>query len=229
MLKKSIATCSLALLLLLTSSCFDVLEEVNLNKDGSGSMVLTVNMSKSKTKLASIMLLDSVNGYKIPSRDDIDLALNDAVAHLKKSNGISNIKTTKDFDNYIFSISCDFKDIESLNGITAELISKQNQKGKTKFNTKNFGYLPNSKIFERRFTYDPSIKKSFDYLENENKKVFEDAGFIAIYRFNDQKVQSVSNTLSRVAPSKKAVMLKIDAMSFIKGEKTIQNTIQLSN
>lgn len=229
MLKNYLTYFTLFFLLILNSSCFDILEEINLNKNGSGTMVFTVNMSKSKTKLASIMMLDSVNGYKVPSEDDIELALSDAIAHLKKSKGITNIKTTKDFDNYIFSISCDFQDIASLNGITSELINKQNQREKTNFNTKNFGYEPIKQVFERKFKYDASIKKSFDYLKKEDRQVFEDAGFTAIYRFKDQEVKAVSNKLAKVAPSKKAVLLKVDAMAFIQGEKTIQNTIKLSN
>ena len=36
--------------LVLNSSCFDILEEINLKKDGSGTMLMTINMSKSKTK-----------------------------------------------------------------------------------------------------------------------------------------------------------------------------------
>ncbi|KAG1647941.1 hypothetical protein GQR58_030216 [Nymphon striatum] len=80
-------------------------------------------MSKSKTKLASLMLLDSINGYKVPSEDDINEVLKDALLHLEKSEGISNIKQTKDFKNYIFTIACDFKNIESING-AQELISK---------------------------------------------------------------------------------------------------------
>nr|BFF39643.1 hypothetical protein BACY1_14480 [Tenacibaculum mesophilum] len=54
--------------ILLFTSCFEFVEEVSFNKDGSGSAVLTINLSKSKTKLASIMLLDSINGYKVPSK-----------------------------------------------------------------------------------------------------------------------------------------------------------------
>lgn len=228
MIKKTSTFIFLCLLLVLNSSCFDVLEEINLNKDGSGTMVFTVNMSKSKTKLASIMLLDSINGRKVPSQDDIETGIRDVIAHLKKSKGISNIKHSKDFENYIFSISCDFENVNSLNGITSEFIRQQNKRENTDFNTSNFGYDKNAMVFERRFKYDSNLKKSFNYLKKEDKQVFEDANFIAIYRFKNY-VENTSNKLAKVAPSKKAVMLKVDAMSFIFGEKTIQNKIQLSN
>ena len=82
-------------------------------------------------------------------------------------------------------------------------------------------------MFERKFKYDAQMKKSFDYLKKEDRKIFDDASFVGIYRFKES-VKDVSNKLAKVAPSKKAVMLKIDAMSLIHGEKTIQNKIQLS-
>ena len=218
-----ILVCSITL----CTSCFDILEEINLNADGSGSVLVTFNMSKSKTKLASIMLLDSVNGYKVPTEDDINEVFKDAVRHLEKSEGISNIKQTKDFKNYIFTIACDFKNIESINGIFKELILEQNKKGKTNFSTTNFGYSTSSKTFQRYFTYDDSMKKSFYHLNNEDRKIFKDASFTSIYRF-DNSVESVSNTNSKIAPNKKAVMLRLDAMALILGEKTIKNTIELS-
>lgn len=228
MLKKIVSFSLLLFSVLLCTSCFDILEEISLKADGSGSVLLTVNMSKSRTKLASIMLLDSVNGYKVPSEDDINESLKDVISHLEKTEGITNIKQTKDFDNYIFSVSCDFKNIASLNGITKDLIRKQNTTGKTNFNTTNFSYDSNSNVFERHFRYDQSIKKSFYYLKKEDRKVFNDASFVSIYRF-ENTVKTVSNSSSKISPNKKAVMLKLNAMSLILGEKSIQNKIQLNN
>ena len=225
--KRTFRYFSLMLCISLCTSCFDILEEINLNADGSGSVLVTFNMSKSKTKLASLMLLDSINGYKVPSEDDINEVLKDALLHLEKSEGISNIKQTKDFKNYIFTIACDFKNIESINGIFKDLIQEQNRKENTNFSTANFSYSKPSKTFERHFNYEDSMKKSFYHLNKEDRKIFQDASFTSIYRF-ETAVEKVSNSNAKIAPSKKAVMLRLDAMSLILGENTIQNTIQLS-
>ena len=74
--------------LLLLSSCFQVVEEVTLKNDGTGEMQLTVNFSQSRSKLASIMLMDSLNGYKIPSEKDIQQFMNETVDYLNKSKGM---------------------------------------------------------------------------------------------------------------------------------------------
>ncbi|QWX83512.1 hypothetical protein H0I23_13790 [Cellulophaga sp. HaHaR_3_176] len=228
MIKKISQYTFLFLSLTLCTGCFEILEEINLNSDGSGTMLVTFNMSKSKTKLASIMLLDSVNGRKVPSKDDIELALKDAENHLKTIKGITNIKKTTDYENYIFSISCSFDKVTSLDAVFQDLIRQQNKKEQTKFNTTNFSYNSTDNNFERHFSYDDKIKKTFYRLNGEDRKIFKEASYTSIYRFKNE-VKAVSNVNARVSPNKKAVLLKIDAMSLILGEKSVSNRIQLSN
>jgi hypothetical protein len=71
------------ILIPILSSCFEVIEEIAIKNDGTGDVVLTINLSQSKTKVASVMLLDSVQGYKVPSKQKIQQELNEAVAYLK--------------------------------------------------------------------------------------------------------------------------------------------------
>ena len=44
------------------SSCFQIIEEITMRNDGTGDVLLTINLSQSKTKVATVMLLDSVQG-----------------------------------------------------------------------------------------------------------------------------------------------------------------------
>lgn len=217
----------LFLSLTLCTSCFEILEEISLNADGSGKMLVTFNLSKSKSKIASIMLLDSVNGYKVPSKKDIGVALKEAKNHLKTINGISNINTTTDYDNYIFTIACDFSSTVNLDAVFKDLISKHNKKSKTNFNTTNFSFNTVANSFKRSFSYDDSIKRNFYKLNSEDRKIFNGANYTSIYRFEND-VKQVSNSNAKVSPNKKAVFLKVDLMSLILGKKNIANTIQLS-
>lgn len=228
MLKRLFTYTLLFASLLLCTSCFEILEEISFNKDGSGRITVTANLSKSKSKLASVMLLDSVNGHKVPSRDDIDLAIKNAVDHLKKTEGISNIEKSVDYDNYIFSIACDFKSVANVNSIFKEMINNQNRREKTSFSTTNFSYNDMNHQFKRHFKYDDSIKRKFNSLKSEDKKVFNDASYTTIYRFNSS-VKSVSNSGAKIAPNKKAVFMRVPALSLITGQQTLENTIQLIN
>src|SRR5690606_20993500 len=107
------------------SSCFQFIEEITLNANGSGTMKLTLTMSQSKAKLASIMLLDSVNNRKVPSQKDIENAMTESVDFLKKAEGISNVKKTTDLKNYILSLSFDFTELSKINNLSKKMMAKQ--------------------------------------------------------------------------------------------------------
>src|SRR5690606_3931248 len=111
--------CILFPLTALFSSCFQLIEEVTVNADGSGTLVLTANLSQSRSKLASVMLLDSVNGYKVPSKQDIRKKMEEAANTLRSIKGISKVGHTVDFDKYIVTIRFAFNDVANLNDITA--------------------------------------------------------------------------------------------------------------
>src|SRR5690606_16584196 len=76
------------------TGCFDVVEEVDLNSDGSGKIKATVNLSKSKTKVASLMKLDKVDGIKIPSKTEIQKEADAIVRLLKQTSGISDVQSS---------------------------------------------------------------------------------------------------------------------------------------
>lgn len=204
------------------TSCFDIVDEITVNKDGSGEITITANLSKSKTKIASIMLMDSINGHKVPQKADIEKILNDAVTYLEKTAGISNISKKTDFDNYIFSISCSFKSVENIDNIISEITKDQ----KVKPVMVSYAFDGAKKMFSKNYIYTPEAKKQYDKLKGEDKKVFDEASYTSIFRFENE-VASVSNNLSKISPSRKAVMLKTAALELINGNVSLSNTIQL--
>jgi len=206
------------------SSCFEVIEEIAMKNDGTGDVVLTINLSQSKTKLASVMLLDSVQGYKVPSKQKIQQELNEAVAYLKKSEGISNVKSTSDFNNYIATISFSFKDVSNINNITKNILSQQKIKAT---NTSSYTYNKASKTFSRKYQAIGTAKTEFNKLKAKDKAVFNGATYTSIYRF-ESVVTSSTNPASNVSKSKKAVMLKSSIMDLINGKINVSNSIQLS-
>ncbi|KQM64538.1 hypothetical protein ASE74_10985 [Pedobacter sp. Leaf216] len=206
------------------SSCFEVVEEITLKNDGTGDVVLTINLSQSKTKVASVMLLDSVQGYKVPSKQKIQQELNEAVAYLKKSEGISNVKSTSDFSNYIATISFSFKDVSNINNITKNILAQQKIKAT---NTSSYSYNKTTKTFNRKYQPVGTAKTEFNKLKAKDKAVFNGATYTSIYRF-ESPVTSSTNPASNVSKSKKAVMLKTSIMDLINGKINVSNTIQLS-
>ncbi|WP_316821798.1 hypothetical protein [Pedobacter gandavensis] len=224
MLKRKARYFLLILILCVFSSCFQIIEEINVANNGSGTVNLTVNLSASKTKVASLMLLDSVNGYKVPSKQTIQKEMEEAVAYLKSSPGISNVKKTLDFDNYIATVSFAFKNISNINNVNQNVLKKMKIKA---INNSSYSFNPESGIFYRRYTHTKGALIEYNKLKPEVKNVFKDASYTSIYRF-EKPVASSLNPLSKVSKTRKAVMMNTGIMGLINGKTNIANQIILA-
>lgn len=212
--------CSAALMM----SCFDVVEEIDLKSNGSGKIKVTVNLSKSKTKVASLLKLDQVDGLKIPSERDIRSEVSQIGALLKKTNGISNVHSSLDFTNYIAVISCNFSTINALNNFV-KTFSVQFKTTLSDYSI--YSYDAKSKTLTREYKYNSAGQKELKRLNPENQKSLQNAYFTYIYRF-DNTIINQKNPLAKVASSKKAVMLKANVLDIVNGKVNLSNTITLN-
>ena len=220
MYKKIVKLLLLGVLVICTS-CFEIVEEVNFNEDGSGKVTLTVNLSKSRTKLNSIMLLDSVNNYKVPSKTTINKKIAEVIQKIKEIEGTSNVKSTSNYDEYIFTVSCDFTNVEVLNAVIANFSTKKDE---DIINQQQFSFNKLENSFTRDHNY--NLSKEFSKTKMEDRKVFETATVTTIYRFKTPIVSS-KNPDAKIASNKKAIMLRLNAQELIKNKKSIKNKIQL--
>lgn len=192
--------------------------------DGTGDMVITINLSQSKTKVASVLLMDSVNGYKVPSKQTIQKEINEAVAELKKMPGISNVKSSTDFTNYIANISFSFKDVSNVNNITRKILEQQKIKG-TSGSVYSFNKATGT--FSRTYQHYAAGKTEYNKLKQADKDVFKTASYTSIYRFAKPIIKN-SNTFSKISKSQKATMQKCSMMDLINGRVSVSNQIQLA-
>lgn len=212
-------------LTVLFSSCFQLIEEVTVNTDGSGAFTLTANLSQSRSKLASVMLLDSVNGYKVPSKGDITEKMEEAANTLRTVDGITNVSHSVDFDKYIVTIRFAFADVANLNDITALIFDKLDVIGGA--DNSSYSYQPENGTFVRHYTHDPRATSEYQKLKQADKTIFENATYTSIYRFSHPVVKQ-SNNKAKVASSKKAIMLQCKVLELIEGNIDISNSIQLA-
>jgi hypothetical protein len=224
MLKRN---CLFLLLLLIScclSSCFQILEEINLSASGSGNVTLTINLSSSKTKVASIMLLDSVNGYKVPSKQTINKEMDEVVSFLRSSKGITNVRKKLDLENFIGSVSFSFDNISNINNINQHVLRKLKVNA---ISSSSYVYNPVNSTFQRNYVYTKEALNQYNKLKPEVKNVFKEATYTSIYRF-EKPVINVSNPLVKISASKKAVMLNTGILGLINGKTNISNKIILS-
>jgi hypothetical protein len=96
------------------TSCIEIIDDLKINNDGSGTFKYTLNLSSSKIKVKSILSLDSLYGEKIPKENNIKQKITELKNKLKQQEGITNVIVTEDYVNYIFKVQIDFLNVENL-------------------------------------------------------------------------------------------------------------------
>lgn len=215
-------------LLLLTmtffTSCLELTEEVSMNKDGSGSTVLTVNLSESKDNIKHYMDQKEYQGMKIPQVSEIQSMIDEMETVMKGVDGLTNVQSNRNFDDFVFSFSGDFTDVDVLNkavNVLAKEMSKKSPTGKTPVIKDNFSYAKGT--FRRLFDY-PIAAGVYDQLGFMEKFMLENARLVGIYRF-PETVKTKSNDKASLSASQKSVMIKTTAAEIIKGQATMANEI----
>lgn len=206
--------------LLLLTSCFDILDKVNVKADGSGEYTIILNASKSKTRLASISKMETVNGKKVPKRAEIETKINEAARIFKAVPGISNVKTSMDFDNYIIKLSCNFKKIENINAGLEQLKAK-NIVGKM-IPTQIYSQSMEKKTFTRNKVN--TFKSDYDKISQADKEVFNDAKYVSVLQF-ENTIKSQTNNSYQISPNKKALKIEANVLDLILQKKQLQNNI----
>jgi len=205
----------------LFQSCFEVIEEVQMKDDGSGHFNFVINLSQSKTKINSILKMQKINGYTIPSKEEIKKEASKIEALAESTSGISNVKTNIDLTNYIFVIDLDFQKISNLNTAFSKL--KNSKKLDQSINTDYFTFTDKKFIRAQKIP----VKTLYDKLEKADKEVFQTAKYTAVYKF-DSTIKSFSNKNATASKSKKAIKLNGSIMNVINGNEKIENTITLN-
>ncbi len=199
---------------LLLCSCFEITEKIKHHNNQSGEYSITVDFSQSWFKTKSAMLLEEVNGVKIPDEQEIIQKLANFKNSASKMEGISNVTTKTDFDNYIFTIRLDYKNLKALNNVLNSINKQKNQ----------VYFTGDETNFQRIATY-PFPE---NLLKDPSKKTdLEQANVIAIYTF-DREIASVNNGNSKISKNKKTIFLKQNVYNVLKKSALMNNTIQLT-
>ena len=218
---KKIYFIPLLCLLFMFQSCFEIIEEVRIKDDGSGHFNFVINFSQSKTKINSVLKMKKINGYTIPSKEEIKKETSRLEALAENTTGISNIKTNIDLMNYVFVVDLDFQKITNLNAVFLKL--KNSKKIDPSITTDYFTF--NDKKFIR--SQKVPIKALYDKLEKADKEVFQTAKYTSVYKF-DSTIKSYSNKNAIASKSKKAIKLNGSVINVINGNEKIENTITLN-
>lgn len=199
---------------LLLTSCFEITERIKHHDDQSGEYTLMIDFSKSWFKTKSAIWLEEVDGVKIPNEQEITQKLEDFKTKALKIDGISNVSTKTDFQNYVFIIKLNYANLKALNAVVNTINNQRDQ----------IHFSGSDKNFQRIASY-PVPEKVVN--DPKKKKDLEEASIISIYTF-DRDIVAVDNASSKISKNKKTVFLKQSMYSVFKKSTLMNNSIQLT-
>lgn len=217
-------TVYLILVLLATSltSCFDIIEDITLNENGTGKVKMIFNFSQSKSNINKLLMLKEVNGHEVPSIEKIVAKIDNIKDSINNINGISGVTTKINIENYITEFEFNFDKIERLNTVYYELWK--------------MAHAPSVR-FEKYFSYQNHIftRKGGTFInllnqrtQGADRNIFVGAKIISVLKLPNT-VESFTNNKSKLAGNQKIVILQLPVSSLILNAKLLHNLIKIKN
>lgn len=204
-------------------SCIEISDDLTMHNDGSGTLRYKVNLSASKVKVNSILALDSLDGKKVPSIQEISAKVGEFAKILDAQTGISNVVIEENYTDFILKFSCDFSSIMALQAGLANAIEAVS---KDKLGPE---------ADEIWITWDGNkLKRSIPAFARAKVKAYKsndlellkEGTYTSITRF-DRPIEKFDNSLGTLSKSKTAVMVKASAFSIKENQDLLENTIYL--
>jgi hypothetical protein len=205
------------------TSCIEIIDDLSINEDGSGTFKYTVNISSSKVKLNSYIALDSLDGKRVPSLDEIKGYVDEVVTSLKRQEGISNLTIESNYSDFIFKLKLDFNSVQDLQA-AIKAVAQENSK-KRYLEELNHSWLSYKSESLVRSIPKMNIARAQN-LSAEEIKLLKEGSYTSITRFANE-VTRFDNSNAILAKNKKAVMVRTDTYSLSQKTQLLDNTIYL--
>lgn len=205
------------------TGCIEIVDDLQLNEDGSGTLKYNINLSASKVKLNSYLALDSLDGKKVPSLGEISKKLNSWLDELKEQEGIRSASLESDFTQFIFRLKVDFDQLSDLENGIKKIIEKNNQKGKISgLEHVWLTYLDDQMTRKSPSAYQDRARK----LKSEEIDLLKQGSYTSIIRF-PKEIQESSNPKAKISKNRMAIMLRENTYSLIRQNDLLDQTIKL--
>lgn len=220
---KSVQLLFLFSLIALLSSCIEIIDDLSLNEDGTGTFKYNVNLSSSKVKINSILALDSLDGKRVPSLDEIKESMKRIIEEFKVQPGISNVSLDSDYNEYIFKFYCDFTSVEELQNAIKEVIKKETKEENN--SELSYDWVSFNGQLMSRSVPQITIRKSSEINQND-VALLKEGTYTSITRF-DRAIDHFENKKAMLSKNGKAIMIRTDPYSLIQNHQLLDNNIYL--
>lgn len=210
-------------LLFLFTGCIEIIDDLQLNADKSGTLNYTINLSSSKIRVNSILALDSLNGQKVPELDSIKKQIHLGLESLKTKKGIKSVDFKADYTEFIFKLKIEFQDLSSLQNAFRELAKNDFNAKLTPKNEENWLTFHEQKFIRSipQFILDQEFK-----ISTKDKEKLKEGRYTSITRFTSDIV-SCSNASVKISANKKACMVQKNTFDILESPQLLDNIIEL--
>ena len=206
------------------TSCIDIIDDIALNADGSGTLKYSVNLSSSKAKINSILALDSLDGKPVPSKDEIRQKINDFKTRLAQKEGIKNVVLEEDYTNFFFKLHCDFENVVALQNAIKQTISEIVKHDKNEYDEHQWIVLTGNSLSR---SIPQSIVDQAKKLKREDSELLKQGTYTNITRF-EKEIDRFDNEAAQLSKNKKALMLRLNTYSLLNNAALMSNKIYLT-
>ncbi|MGB0932836.1 MAG: hypothetical protein ACPGU5_01045 [Lishizhenia sp.] len=210
------------IIVLVLSSCVEIIEDLTVHKDGSGVFKMTLNLSQSATKITGLLALDSLNGKKVPSQQEIQEKLTFYQNQFAKKEGIIAVNTSLDFEYYILKLNIAFEHLSNLQAAFISIAEQDGIKNLDKYKAEQWITI-NDSVFNKKTL--PVFEIASQRIKPEDKERLKEGSYISILRLDDEVV-AVSNPKAKLSANKKNVMLHHNPTDIINNPKTATTRVR---
>ena len=207
MKKTILSIVSVIIFSLLLQSCFEIKEIVTINKDGSGTFSMSIDMSEVKAMIEGFSEGKEDTGSPLGK---MEAEYEATKSKLEVIDGISNIQFVTENDGYVITTSFDFADVDALNRGMNIVYEDDTEYGEIseyyKFKRKNFERTAKHNMLDE-------LKGEMDSDEIggediDMSEIFSDVAYVNIVKFTGRKIKKTSTDAIEVSEDGSSMTLK---------------------
>lgn len=198
------------------SACFEITEEVTVNKDGSGKYTSIIDATKLSEQMQMLAAFDST-GEMVPKlKYSLDSTFAETFKKYETVKGISKVVMDSS-KPYVYKVTMDFTNVNALN--EAVNLDKKDESMKNLYSWKK------GQLIRKDFALNLDDMKMEDESQKEMAKSMLDGMKYTIIMNMPGKIKSISNKEAKISDDKKTVTLACSLLDVMDKKVNLGNEV----
>jgi hypothetical protein len=199
------------------TACFDITEDITINKDGSGTYVSTTDASKLTEQLSMLAAMDTTGEMMPKLKYSLDSSFSANFGQYAAMSGVSKVKidTSKEF---VYKVTLDFNNIATLNAVINVDKKEDSQK--------NLYAWSKGKLTRKESGIGMGEMGMEDEQQKEMaKSMLKDMKYKIVYHL-PKKVKGITNKQATLSSDKKTVTLECSLLDIMDKKLSLGNEVK---